>query len=479
MTQHAGSPVEELRLERIVLWMAGLGSFLAPFMISGVNVALPAIAREFSLDAVSLNWVATSYLLASSVFLLPIGRLADLYGRRRTYLLGLLGFIASSFGLAFSWSFLSLIALRIIQGIAASMVFGTAAAILTSVVPPHRRGRALGITVGSVYAGLSLGPFVGGFLTSLFGWRSLFLFPLPLGIVVFWLGAFRIDREWAEARGEAFDLTGSLLWAFVLPLLMIGVSRLPQPVGAALIAGGMLLALAFVSWETRCASPILRVRLFFENRVFAFSNLAAMVNYAATYAVGFLMSLYLQEIRGFDPRTAGTILVAQPVLQMIFSPIAGRLSDRFEARKMASAGMACTAAGLLVLSRLEFATPLTVIVPLLGFMGFGFALFSSPNINCVMGSVQPREYGIASGILSTTRILGQMLSMGIAMLVFALGHGGGRITAADPGRFMDAARGAFTIFSILCVIGILASLARGRHLPSAGGPAGAAGPDGR
>lgn len=463
MTNETSALDADLRLERIVLWMSALGSFLAPFMISGVNVALPGIGREFSLDAVSLNWVATSYLLASSVFLLPMGRLADLYGRRKTYLIGLLGFIASSIGLAFCGSFHWLLILRLTQGIGSSMVFSTAAAILTSIVPPQRRGRALGITVGSVYAGLSLGPFIGGFLTTQFGWRSLFLFPLPLGLIVFWLGAFHLDREWAEARGEAFDLMGTVLWAFVLPLLMIGVSRLPQPIGVFLVAGGVLATACFIAWELRCASPILRVRLFFENRIFAFSNLAAMVNYAATYAVGFLMSLYLQEIRGFDARTAGTILVAQPVLQMIFSPLAGRLSDRFEARKMASVGMACTATGLLFLSRIEFSTPLTVIVPLLGFMGFGFALFSSPNINCIMGSVQPREYGVASGILSTTRILGQMLSMGIAMLVFVLGHGTGRISAADPERFMSAARVAFTIFSVLCGVGILASLARGKH----------------
>lgn len=456
------SASEDLRLERIVVWMSGLGSFLAPFMISGVNVALPAIGREFALDAVSLNWVATVYLLTSSVFLLPMGRLADLYGRRKTYLAGLLAFMASSIGLAFCDSYRLLLGLRITQGIGSSMIFSTAAAILTSVVPPQRRGKALGITVGAVYAGLSLGPFIGGLLTSQFGWRSLFLFPLPLGALVFWLGAFRIDREWAEARGEGFDFVGSLLWAFVLPCLMIGVSRLPQEQGFWLLGAGTMASIAFFAWEIRCQSPILRVDLFLENRTFAFSNLAAMVNYAATYAVGFLMSLYLQEIRGFDPRTAGCVLVSQPIVQMLFSPLAGKLSDRFQARKLASAGMACTAAGLLVLSRIEVGTPLPVIIALLGFMGFGFALFSSPNINCVMGSVQPKEYGIASGVLSTTRILGQMLSMGIAMLVFALGHGSLRISGADPERFVSAARMAFTIFAALCGFGILASLARGR-----------------
>jgi EmrB/QacA subfamily drug resistance transporter len=330
--------------------VAGMASFLAPFMGASVNIALPSIGREFGADAVTLGWIATAYLLAAAVCLVPFGRLADIRGRKRIFTAGILTYTVSSLLCALSSSTSGLIAFRILQGMGAALIFGTAIAILTSVFPPGERGKALGINTASTYLGLSLGPVLGGLLTQHFGWRSIFLVNLPLGLAIIVLVLTRLKSEWAEARGEKLDLGGSFLYGLALVGIMLGFSRLPRAFGIWLFLAGIALASGFVLRESRAVSPILNINLFRRNRVFAFSNLAALINYSATFAVGFFLSLFLQNIRGMNPQAAGLILIAQPAVMAVFTPLAGRASDKVEPRLVASAGMALSGAGLLLLA---------------------------------------------------------------------------------------------------------------------------------
>jgi MFS family permease len=221
-------------------------------------------------------------------------------------------------------------------------------------------------------------------------------------------------------------------------------------------------AALFVRWEMKTTSPLLNMNLFFYNATFAFSNLAALINYSATFAVTFLMSLYLQYIKGFTPQQAGMVLVAQPIVMAVFSPIAGRLSDKIEPRVVASIGMGFTAGGLFLFTFLEQDTHLLFIVTGLVLLGFGFALFSSPNTNAVMSSIEKRFYGVGSATLGTMRLIGQMLSMGIAMVIFALHIGSARITPEYYPQFLVSMKTGFVVFSALCFGGIFASLARGK-----------------
>ncbi|MGD2206946.1 MAG: MFS transporter [Anaerolineae bacterium] len=441
---------------------ATLASFLTPFMGSSTNVALPSIGREFSMDAVLLSWIPTSYLLAAAMFLVPFGRLADIHGRKRIFTYGTTLFTIGSLLTGLSMSAPMLIAARVVQGIGSSMIFGTGVAILTSVFPPGQRGRVLGINVAAVYTGLSLGPFLGGFLTQNLGWRSIFFATVPLGLLIIGFVLWRLRGEWAEARGESFDLTGSVIYAVALVALMYGFSRLPELVGAGLILLGLVGLGAFVAWEMRTRNPVLNLSLLTNNRPFAFSNLAALLNYSASSAVSFLLSLYLQYIKALRPQQAGLVLIAQPIVQASFSPAAGWLSDRIEPRIVASLGMGLTAAGLGSLIFVSPATPLWAIIARLILLGFGFALFSSPNMNAIMGAVERKFYGIASGMLGTMRLIGQMLSMGIATLLFALYIGRVEITPELYPLFLTSTKTAFVVFAALCVGGIFASLARGR-----------------
>lgn len=448
--------------KRSALIVAAVAAFLTPFMASSIVIALPTIGREFGSDAVSLGWVTLAYSLAAAVFLVPMGRLADIHGRKKVFIWGVAIYAVSTLLSAAATSLPMLIACRAVEGIGSSMIFGTGTAILTSVYPPAERGQALGINVASTYLGLSLGPFLGGLLTQALGWRAIFLATMPLALLIIALAAWKLQGEWAEARGESFDLAGSAIYGLALVAVMLGFSRLPAAQGAALLAAGLAGLAIFVAWEDRQASPVLDINLFLKNTVFAFSNLAALFNYSATSAVGFYLSLYLQYIHHLSPQRAGLMLVVQPAIQATFSPLAGRLSDRVEPQFVASAGMALTVAGLIVLTFLGQASSLGLIIAALVLLGLGFALFSSPNTNAVMSSVERRRYGVASATLGTMRLTGQMLSTAITMLIFVLSMGRVAVTPEVYGPFAASAHTLFGIFAVLCTVGVFASLARGR-----------------
>jgi len=452
---------EDRKMERSALTVATVTSFLGPFMLSAVNVALPAIQKDFKANAVELSWIATSYLLATAVCLVPIGRIADIQGRKRIFISGLILFTLSTFLTIFSGSIKSLIFLRVFQGCGAAMTVTTGMAILTSVFPPHRRGKAIGIYVSAVYIGLSVGPFGGGVMAQHFGWRSIFMVSTAIGLFSIRVTIKSLKGEWADAAGEPFDITGSLLYCVTLVLLVYGATLLPHGVAACLIFTGFVLLAAFVRHEIRTAHPVFEVRLFSKNKLFAFSSFAALIHYAATFAVTFLMSLYLQYIKGMSPQASGMLLVAQPVCMAMFSPVAGKISDRIEPRMIASCGMALTALGLIFLTMLDFSSSSCFIAGTLVMLGIGFAFFSSPNMNAIMGSVSKRYYGTASGTVATMRLIGQMMSMSMVTVVFSIKIGKTVITDANYGRFLESMGISLNIFTVLCIMGIFFSLFRG------------------
>jgi EmrB/QacA subfamily drug resistance transporter len=446
----------------IVLLATTVSSFTTPFMGSSVNVALPMIARDFSMTALSLSWVASSFLLAAAIALVPLGRLADIYGRKIFFLSGSLIFALSSLLCIWSAAESFFIAMRVIQGIGGAMIFSTGTAMLISAYPPSDRGKILGINIAAVYIGLTVGPFIGGLLTQHLGWKTIFIFNAALGAIVALLTFCMAKEDRPEAAGEEFDLAGSFLYAIALFALMYGFSQLPSPLGGALIAIGIICFVFFIRQQLKKPFPLLNIHLFRDNRVFAFSNLAALINYCATFAVTFLLSLYLQHVKMMTPSHTGFVLVVEPLLQALFSPLAGRLSDRYEPRIISSIGMSLTVVGLSGLILTAADTPLYYIVICLALLGIGFAFFSSPNVNAIMSSVENKFYGIASATQATMRLVGQMLSMGIAMLVFAWIIGDKSITHENGALLIVSAKIIFGILAVTCILGVFASLARGR-----------------
>ncbi|MGH8120435.1 MAG: MFS transporter [Gammaproteobacteria bacterium] len=449
-------------LQQAALTMVLLNCFTTPLMLSAANVALPAIARDLRLNAVLLSWVPMAYLMASAMFVLIFGRLADMYGRKRIFMYGTAGVVLTSLMAALAANGTLLITARFLQGVCAAMLYATQMAIVSSVFPPEKRGHAIGLAVSTIYLGLTCGPLIGGYLIDLAGWRMSFVFYIPLALVVLLLGLWKVPGEWsAEERGE-FDVRGAVIYSLSIVGLCLGVSTLPHSASYIFILAGAAGIWLFIRFAHSAAHPILDVKLFFTNRVFTFSCLASLIMYTATFANIVLISLYLQYLKGMAAGTAGLIMMIQPLTMAILSPLAGRLSDRMEPRIIASAGMAVTATGLALLAGLNGMDSLGYLIGALVTTGVGFSLFSSPNVNAIMGAVEKRYYGSASGSVATVRVLGQMNSMVLVTLVFALVIGQVEIQPENYTDLHAAIRLCFLIAASICLPGILFSLARGR-----------------
>lgn len=449
-------------LQNAVLLMVLLNAFTTPLMLSATNVALPGISADLRMSAVALSWVPLAFLMASAMFVLLFGSLADRIGRKRVFLLGTAAVIVTSTIAALSLNGPMLIAARFLQGISAAMLYATQMAMVASVFPAQRRGRVVGLVVSVIYVGLAAGPLLGGFVIDTLGWRWSFLLQLPLALAVLLIGMLRVPGEWRADEQTPFDWRGALLYSTAIMLLCLAVSRLPGSAGVALLAAGSLCLVGFVRHALHCPAPLWDVRLFFSNRVFTLSSAASLIMYTATYANVVMLSLYLQYLKALTATETGLMLMLQPISMAVLSPLAGRLSERVEPRILATAGMSLTAVGLAVLATLNSDSSLTSLAAALLVTGTGFALFSSPNVNAIMGSVAPRHLGSASGAVATTRLLGQLASMMLVSLMLALLMGNAPLTVANYPQLEHAIRLSFALAAALCVPGILLSMARGQ-----------------
>ncbi len=449
----------EVRLNKYVLLAVTMASnFLNPLMGAAVNVALPNIGQEFSMSAVGLSWVSMSFLLASSMFLIPFGKISDSWGRRKMFLYSNVLLMASSLFCAFAFSTETLIVGRSLQGIAAAGIFATSMAIVISAFEPHQRGKMIGLNVMAVYVGLSIAPVLGGVLTSAWGWRSLFYINTGAILLIIIAILTKIKTEWVVPSHAKFDLGGTFIYMISISILMYGFSHLPQPDAILLTILGVVGIIVFVKYELKQANPVLEMKLFFENKLFAYSNLSAFINYAATFAITFVLSLYLQYVKGLSPKEAGLILIAQPVVMAIVASFSGKLSDSKDPRVLASLGMGISAIGLIMLTFINQDTHTIYIIVALLILGFGFGMFSSPNTNSIMSSVEKKHLGLASATVSTMRTTGMMFSMAVAALSIHVFLGDAIISVTNLDAFIASAQTVIICFAVLCIVGIFTSL---------------------
>lgn len=445
------------------LLVVSITSFMGTFLVSAINIALPSIEKSFSLTAIQLSWIITAFLLATAMFLLPVGKWGDIKGNSRLFKLGLVIFTAASVVCAFAPNGTWLIAARFLQGVGSAFSNTTGNAILVSAFPPKNRGQVIGISVSSVYAGLALGPFIGGIIIQQFGWQTLFYIAIVLGIVSIAVAMvfLRGEQPRLVAQKNKPGMGGTLVFMIGLAALVYGSSLIPLWSGWVLMSVGLLSLVAFWIMETRSQNPVFDTKLFTHNKLFSYSNIAALINYTATFAIVFFLSLFLQKIKGLSPREAGSIIIAQPVMMAFFSPIVGKLSDRVQPRYLATTGMAMCAIGLTALAFVDAQTPIALIVAVLVWEGLGFAFFSSPNMSTIMGSVDKTQYGQASGIAASMRVFGQIVSMIIVTLFIALLFQGKSVNAVSDSVFQAVMKWGFLTFAIINVAGIYFSFTRG------------------
>lgn len=447
----------EKKIRNTALIVVAIGSFLIPFMGSSLNIALPIIQNDLNVDLILLSWIPTVFVLANAAFIIPFGRLGDISGRKKIFTYGVVIYTVSSLFAGTSNSGTILVLFSFLQGIGCSMMFATGVALLSSVYPKSHRGEALGIYVSAVYIGLFLGPILGGFLAQNLGWRSIFLFNVPVGIFLFTIITLRLTGEWRGSEGERFEITGSLIYILSIIALMYGFSTLHNDTGRIILTTGVIGLIVFILNERRSSSPILQLKIF-KNRTTFLSASGLLVINIATTALWTILSLYFQDLLSLSPQITALIISVEPLMVALLSIPVGRLSDRVESRVFPVLGMFTVTVGLLILSQLNLSTDQWI--PILGLIlvGTGLGLFSSPTTNNFMGSVESRNYGMASATVSTMVYAGQTMSLGIMLYIFAVYIGNVQISPSNFSSFLLSLKTAFTVFAVVGGFGIIISL---------------------
>lgn len=437
-------------------------NWMAAFLATGLNVALPTIADEFKLGAVALGWVPLSYILGMAVIMVPFGKIADARGRRLVFAIGLWTLFVSCVALVFARSYATLVIFRGISGLGSGLCFASATAIVALAYPKERRGFAMGIMAMMAYAGQASGPVLGGLIVGTIGWRYILVVAAVYVLVNAFLDVWLLGRaEWRDPAPGPFDWQGSIVYAVAFSTFLLGLSWMPTIQGLVLTLAGIMTFTGFGWWESRARAPVLSLSLFRNNRLFLLSNLTSVISYASVWAMTYLMSLYLQLVRGLRPEIAGLVLVSGVILQTFLAPFGGRLSDRIQPRWVVSAGMSLCVVGLGALALLDFDTPYWMIFFALCLLGVGYALFSGPNQSAIMGSVELKDVGPAGAMVGTTRVVGQALSVALVTLVLAVTVGRHELTATDSPQFLTGLRISFIIMAALCAVSVLTSLSRG------------------
>jgi EmrB/QacA subfamily drug resistance transporter len=434
-----------------VFVLVATGVFMATLDGSIVNVSLHAIARHFGVVVGPLvSWVVLAYLVVVASLLLTVGRLADLFGHRLIWTLGLLVFTAGSALCGWAPSLAMLIGARAIQGIGGALLMAIGPALLLTAFPPTQRGRAIGLHAVVVSVGVSSGPVLGGLVTERLGFRAIFYLNLPIGL----LGAL-MTWLWlpqSEPKAARFDVPGALLLAIAFGTLTSGLSLggelgFGSPIPLALIACAALSFALLLRHEARHAHPIVDLSLF-RDRVFAAATVSLVLSFLASYALSLLLPLFLQQLRGLSLEQTGWFLTPLPLTIAVLSPLSGALSDRMGTRLLAALGMLLLSVGLGLLTLIGPETGLSLVVAALVLAGLGQAIFRAPNNSALMGAAPAHRQGVASSLLATARVVGQSLSVAIASAIFGLSgsaEAGRRLALAEPGLDVGVAQQQFLV----------------------------------
>lgn len=454
--------------------VACIGSLMGTLDSTIVSVSLPTITKDLGMDGSAAIWVPAAYLVTMAVLLLTVGRYSDLHGRKSVFIAGFGIFTVGSLLCSLASNGEQLVMFRALQGIGGAFITATSVAIITNTVPPTMRGKALGINTMSIYVGLALGPPMGGVLTDMFGWRSIFLVNIPIGVLVVVLGHLWLKENEGLDDDRPFDLSGTVTFSIALISLMValtigGRQGWGEPTTLALLSLTLVFMPLFLLIEKRRKGwAMFNLDLILHNRLFAAANLSALLNYLAYFNISFMLSFYMQNVLGMSILTAGLALLATPVTMAIIAPLSGIGSDRLGSRALATGGMLMVAVVMLSMLTLDLDSGFTEIVLLLALLGVGMGLFSAPNTSAVMGCVKRDQLGLASGTISLMRTVGMSLSlvvMGLAISTFGSPEvmaalGDGMSSSLDPQLFLDGMHASLIISGIIALVGVVTSSLR-------------------
>jgi len=439
------------RNRHAVIISTAVASFIAPFLVSGQIVATPVIGTEFGAGPEAMSWLGTAFFISATAFLIPFGKIADLKGMKRIFRIGALIYAIAGLVCGLAPGYMVLFAGRLLAGIGAAIIFSTTIALISLVYPSDKRGYAIGINITAMVAGLSSGFIIGGILALYVGWRSIFLVTVPIALCIVLIVTTRIRGECALAREHHPGAAGFAFYIFAILFIMAGLSFPSALTGAGLLVIGIVFLLFFYVIERNAASPLIDFSYLRHNHRFLLSNLAIAVYFSGAFAVIFLLSLYLQLVRGFDTRTTGLILVAGSI-SMIPAFFGGRLSDRFSRRYIAITGIILTFISYLLLVGISADIPLTVILISLALGGLGAALFQPSMANLTIGTLPREKYGFGSGSIETMRLVGNTISMALVTMVIGAFSVPKVVTPENPSELLGAEKYLFSVYAGLCIV---------------------------
>lgn len=471
-------PTQQSSYKWWVFAALAIGLFTSAADNSSVVIALPTIADYFRTDLPTTQWVVIGYLLTISAFLMPMGRLSDIVGRKRVYVTGYIIFVVAAGLAGLSTNVLSLILFKVLQGIGAGMTQGTSMAMMVAAFPPNERGKSLGLQMSVVGVGAVTGPPLAGFLVSTLGWRSVFFTSFIMGTLSV-IAAFIIldERRMRQASSQSsFDWLGAALSTAALVTFLLAMT-IGSRAGwvSPLILGAMLAVVAllgaFVWWELRASEPMLDVR-FFKRKLFALGVSASFINFLGMSSIRFLMPFYLQAVLGYNAGQVGLIIVPGAFTFIVMGPLSGRLSDRFGWRLLNIGGLTVSAIGLFIMSTLRVDSSVGVAMAGIILQSAGTGMFNAPNSSSILSAVDRSKYGVVSGFLSVVRnsanvtsialvtaiVTATMASMSYPPSLSAVSESGG---AGVLGAFTSGLRAAYLVIGGLALVGIVLSFFKG------------------
>ena len=465
-----------------------VGMFVSVLDQTGVNLALPPIAKHFDATIPVVQWVALGYILTTGSLLLPMGRLSDMIGRKRVYIVGFVIFTSFAILTGLSSSLLVLIIFRILQGVGAAMIQANAMAIIMSTFPSNERGKVIGLFMTTVGSGAVVGPILGGLLVGWLGWRSIFFIGVPFGIISIVLAILVLQGNQADGRDQSkrsgFDWGGATLSATALVVFLLVMTNSHRVGwGSPLVIGGFIgagvLFLFFLLWESKFPDPMLSLQLF-KSKLFSMGSSASFFTFLAGTAVFFMMPFYLQGVLGYTPGQTGLIMGPTALSFAIMGPISGRLSDKFGWRPFEAVGLILIAGSLFVLSLLDEGTPLPVVIVALAMQGVGMGIFNPPNASSILSTVEASRYGIATAFLNLTRNAASVTGVAVATAIVvarmsALGFepsldavSGDNAVEGVGAAFTEGLQQAYRLLAGFAIFALVLSIAKGSGAPKPG-----------
>lgn len=456
-----------------------LGTFMGSLDVNVVNMTLPILQSSFKASLASIEWVAVAYLLALGATQLTFGRLSDMLGHKKIYVSGFALFTLSSFACSLSPNLNVLILFRIIQALSAAMLNSSGSPLIISAVKPENRGKSLGMIAVAVAVATCVGPVFGGMLASKFGWRSIFLINIPIGVIGTILSSITLKKDEQRKTDTKFDTAGSILIIFamlfiLLPLNILSRSNPQMSTVIITLAIGITSLVLFLIAESRIKQPLLQLSLF-KNRIFACSNFAALFYYMSEFIMVFVSPYFFQKLYGLSAMSSGFMMLPMSITMIIASPISGVIADKFDSRIIGFIGLSLLAVGIVSFGFFDATTPKLLIIIAMSLVGFGAGLFQTPNTSAVMSSAPKEHSGIASSILGTMRTSGMVIGEAIAAAVISFNMNLAAPTLISRGlhgiklwksEFLPAAHIACFVGGICVIIAIILSLVRGHVKPA-------------